>query len=305
MRGLLDQQIGDFLNHLQYQRRLSPRTIQAYSRDLMALANWCAQENIKTWNNLDALAVRKYIAKRHDAGLSPRSLARCLAAIRTFTAWLRQNALLDSDPTANIRPPKPHKHLPPTLDADEAVQLVNVRDDDNPITRRDHAILELFYSSGLRLAELTNLNLTDIDLDERLVRVIGKGNRERILPIGSYACDALRAWLAFRSRLAPLTQPALFVSKRGTRLSRRSIQARVDIWARRQGLGHRVHPHVLRHSFATHLLESSGDLRTVQELLGHANLSTTQIYTHLDFQYLARTYDNAHPRAHRQLKPKD
>ncbi|MGA7966481.1 MAG: tyrosine recombinase XerC, partial [Gammaproteobacteria bacterium] len=239
------------------------------------------------------------------AGLSPRSLSRGLAAVRAFVRWGLKQGTFERDPTVSVRAPKVRRRLPNTLDVDEAARLMDIGTDTGPQACRDHALLELLYSSGLRLAEIASLDLTDIDLGEGLVRVTGKGSKTRIVPVGRKARVAIAAWLKVRAGLAHPEEQALFVSRRGTRLARRSIEARVDHWAKRLGFDRRVYPHLLRHAFATHMLESSGDLRAVQELLGHASLATTQVYTHLDFQHLARTYDKAHPRAQRKRHDPD
>ncbi|MGH6969001.1 MAG: tyrosine recombinase XerC, partial [Stellaceae bacterium] len=253
---------------------------------------------------LEPVALSRYLAERHRTGLGARSLSRALAAIRAFTRHGLKHGLFGRDPTLGVRTPKLRRTLPGTLDVDEAARLVEVDAKGGHEACRDRAILELLYSSGLRLAELAALDLNDIDLREGLVRVTGKGAKTRIVPVGSKARAALANWLKTRLALAGAGETALFVSRRGTRLARRSIEARVAYWGRHRGLERRVYPHLLRHAFATHMLESSGDLRAVQELLGHASLATTQIYTHLDFQQLARTYDKAHPRAHRKTRSK-
>jgi integrase/recombinase XerC len=219
--------------------------------------------------------------------------------VRTFFASLLRAGLAAGNPAVHVQAPKPPRRLPATLDADQMATLLKAEPAD-ALEARDAAILELFYSSGLRLSELTGLDIGDVDLDDRTVRVLGKGSKARIVPLGRVADAALRRWLVVRGEALRVEERALFVSRRGTRLSPRSVQARIDVWARRRGMPVRVHPHMLRHSFASHLLESSGDLRAVQELLGHASLSTTQVYTHLDFQHLAHIYDKAHPRARKR-----
>jgi len=296
-----------FLRHLALERRLSPRTVESYGRDLASLATWCEDEAIGDWRALGTIPLTRYLAARHGGGLSPRSLARALAAIRAFVRWGLKQGVFGKDPTVSVRPPKIRRTLPATLDVDEAARLmIPEAGDDSPETCRDRALMELLYSSGLRLAEVASLDLTDIDLAEGLVRVTGKGSKTRIVPVGRKAREALKIWLKARAALVPPEEQALFVSRRGTRLARRSIEARISHWAKKLGFDRRVYPHLLRHAFATHMLESSGDLRAVQELLGHASLATTQIYTHLDFQHLARTYDKAHPRAQRKRRdPED
>ncbi|MDH4072921.1 MAG: tyrosine recombinase XerC, partial [Gammaproteobacteria bacterium] len=240
-------------------------------------------------------------AARFRRGLSPRSIQRQLSAIRTYFRFLLREKLAPRNPVQSVRAPKAGKRLPENLDADRMARLLDIPGD-GPLVARDRAILELLYSSGLRLAELTGLDQGDVDLADGTVSVTGKGGKDRVIPVGRYARDALRTWLTHRGELADAGEQAMFVSTRGSRLSPRSVQARVDHWARRQGIDMRVYPHLFRHSFATHLLESSHDLRGVQELLGHANISTTQVYTHLDFQHLAQIYDRTHPRARAKNK---
>ncbi|GIX30056.1 MAG: tyrosine recombinase XerC [Porticoccaceae bacterium] len=294
--GGLAAQLGDFLAFLAHQRQLSPRTLDAYRRDCQRFACWCAAHGLAAPAAVDAGHLRAWLREERMRGLSPASLARRLAAVRAWGEYWVRGKLVDANPAAGIRAPRRPRRLPSTLDPDQVAVLLQLPGDD-PLVRRDRAMLELFYSSGLRLSELAALDLGHLDLAERTVRVLGKGRKERILPVGRQACAALADWLAVRA--APPEERALFVGRRGRRLSPRAIQARLALWGRRQGVPGRLHPHLLRHSFASHLLESSGDLRAVQELLGHANLSTTQIYTHLDFQHLAAVYDRAHPRARR------
>ena len=288
-----------YLAHLRNERRLSPNTESAYRRDLAALAAFCAAERIDGWRGLDGFHVRSFAARQHRDGLSPKSIQRQLSALRGFFAFLIREGELTANPAVEIRAPKAGKRLPVTVDADQMARLL-APPPDEPLARRDHAMMELFYSSGLRLAELVGLDLTDLDLEDRTVRVLGKGAKTRVVPIGRHAVTALRTWLTDRSALARPGETAVFVGSTGRRLGARAVQLRVAGAARRQGLNLRVHPHLFRHSFATHLLESSSDLRGVQELLGHADISTTQVYTHLDFQHLARIYDQAHPRARRR-----
>jgi len=247
----------------------------------------------------------RFLADEHRRGLVATTLARRLAAVRAFVRWGPKQRVFDRDPTPAVRGPKLARRLPPTLDVDETMRLIEANTDETPLGRRDRALMELLYSSGLRLAEVAALDLTDLDLAEGQVRITGKGSKTRIVPVGKAAREALRIWLKARLALAAPGETAVFVSRRGTRLARRSIEARLDYRGRLSGLDRRIHPHLLRHAFATHMLESSGDLRAVQELLGHASISTTQVYTHLDFQHLARTYDDAHPRAHRKRRPKN
>lgn len=291
--------IGRFIRHLETERRLSANTCRHYRRDLDAFATYCAGQDIGSWTAVDDEHLRGFSAAAYRRGLSPASIRRRLSAVRSFFRFLLREKEVSRNPVTSVRAPKARRRLPGNLDADRMARLLDIPGDD-PVVVRDRAILELLYSSGLRLAELTGLDITDVDLADGTVHVTGKGNKERVVPVGRLARDALRAWHRERGAMADAEETALFVSIRGARLSGRSVQARVDHWARRQGIDTRVHPHLLRHSFATHLLESSHDLRGVQELLGHANIATTQVYTHLDFQHLAQIYDATHPRARRK-----
>jgi integrase/recombinase XerC len=291
--------IDRFLSHLAHERRMSIHTQAAYRHDLLALAGFGARRRLDAWPALDHPQVRAFAAELHGAGLSPRSIQRHLSAARTFFGFLMREGHCAHNPALDVRAPKTKKRLPATLDADQMGRLLAFRVDDS-LSARDKAIMELFYSSGLRLTELTSLNLAAVDFADRTVRVLGKGNKTRIVPIGRFAMDALKKWLKERTAWVKTDKDALFVGRSGRPLSVRAVQLRVGAWGRRQGIGIHVHPHMFRHSFATHLLESSGDLRGVQELLGHANIGTTQIYTHLDFQHLATVYEAAHPRARRR-----
>ena len=293
--ALLDW-IDDFIDHLAAERMLSDHTLSNYRRDLDQLATFCAEQRLYRWDQLDTRLLRRYVAGQRSRGRSGKTLARKLSSCRTFYQYLIREERLAHNPALAVSAPKSGRKLPRPLDADQLNELLE-RPPQQPLEIRDLAILELFYSSGLRLAELVSLDLQDIDLREANLRVTGKGNKARQLPIGTKALESLDRWLDLRDRLAPADQQALFVSQRGTRLSARSVQQRLKRWGLASGTQGRLHPHRLRHSFASHLLESSGDLRAVQELLGHADISTTQIYTHLDFQHLAEVYDNAHPRA--------
>lgn len=291
--------IARFRRHLATERRLSPHTDSNYARDLAALVRFCETERISDPARLDSQHVRLFAARSHAAGLAPRSVQRRLSAVRSFCTFLVREGAISTNPAHDVRAPKAGKRLPGTLDADKVTQLLNVKAND-PLALRDRALMELAYSSGLRLAEIVALDIGDLDLADRTVRVLGKGAKTRILPVGRPALAALRSWLRERAALARAGETAVFVGRNGTRMGPRAVQLRVAYWARRQGLGVHVHPHLFRHSFATHLLESSRDLRGVQELLGHADISTTQVYTHLDFQHLARIYDSAHPRARKK-----
>jgi integrase/recombinase XerC len=302
--------IERFLSHLQIERRMSGHTVSAYRHDLQALASFCARRDVRRWSSLNNFQVRAFAAAEHAGGIAPRSIQRRLSAVRSFYEYLMREGHAKSNPALEVRAPKTKKRLPATLDADQMARLLDFRADDS-LSVRDKAMMELFYSSGLRLSELVGLDVSAVDLKDRTVRVLGKGNKTRIVPVGRYAVEALKRWLAERAALigrrnagglglALAHRGPLFVGKSGRPLSVRAVQLRVGTWARRQGLSMHVHPHMFRHSFATHLLESSGDLRGVQELLGHADISTTQVYTHLDFQHLASVYDAAHPRARRR-----
>ena len=293
--------IDKFIRHLTYERRLSELTCKSYRRDLGALRDWCDATGVDRWPALDEEHVRAWSASTFRKGLSPRSIQRRLSAARTFFRFLLREKHVRNNPVQSVSAPKSGKRLPENLDADRMARLLDLPGD-GPLVLRDRAMLELLYSSGLRLAELTGLDTGDVDLADGTVSVTGKGGKDRIIPVGRYAREAMASWLRARAGLADPDETAIFVSQRGTRLSPRSVQARVDYWARRQGIDTRVYPHLFRHSFATHLLESSHDLRGVQELLGHANISTTQVYTHLDFQHLAQIYDKTHPRARAKNK---
>ena len=304
----IQRDINRFLNHLRDERRLSAHTISAYRRDLEKFTDFLTRRENTTLRQLVIAQARMFPAQLNQSGLSSRSIQRALSAVRTLYRYLLRESKVKINPFLTARDvgqrqavtaPRAERRLPPTLSIEEIVQLVTI-DPRTDLDRRDRAILELFYSSGLRLAELSGLDLGDLDLADAVVRVMGKGAKTRIVPIGGYAREAVLAWLNVRSACARESEQALFVNRSGTRLGARAIQQRVAVWAQRQGLGRRVHPHMLRHSFASHVLESSSDLRAVQELLGHADISTTQVYTHLDFQHLAQVYDNAHPRARRK-----
>jgi len=304
----IQRDINRFLNHLRDERRLSAHTISAYRRDLEKFTDFLTRREITTLRQLVVAQARMFPAQLNQSGLSSRSIQRALSAVRTLYRYLLRESKVAINPFLTARDvghsqaviaPRAERRLPPTLSIEEIAQLVTI-DPRTDLDRRDRAILELFYSSGLRLAELSGLDLGDLDLGDAMVRVMGKGAKTRIVPIGGYAREAVLAWLNVRPACARESEQALFVNRNGTRLGARAIQQRVAVWAQRQGLGRRVHPHMLRHSFASHLLESSSDLRAVQELLGHADISTTQVYTHLDFQHLAQVYDNAHPRARRK-----
>jgi len=290
-----------FLEHLSLERRLSPHTVTSYRRDLDCLLTYCDAHAVSRWRDLKSHHLRSFAASAHAQGLSPRSIQRRLSGVRGFMNFLIREGHITQNPAADISAPQAPRHLPGTLDVDQMARLLEIRGND-PVTVRDRAMLELLYSSGLRLAELVSLDPEDVDLADAMIRVTGKGNKVRLIPVGRHARASVIEWLPVRPELAAADEKALFVGVRGRRISPRTIQNRVRYWATRAGLPQRVYPHLFRHSFATHLMESSRDLRAVQELLGHADISTTQIYTHLDFQHLAQIYDEAHPRARRQEK---
>ncbi|MCC8556091.1 tyrosine recombinase XerC [Xanthomonas hortorum] len=298
--------VEDFLAYLQVERQVSAHTLDAYRRDLAALVSWAAEQKGEDGAPLDAALLdsaqltsaqlRQFVAAEHRRGLSPKSLQRRLSACRSYYAWLLKHGRIAASPAAAMRAPKAPRKLPQVLDADEAVRLVEVPTD-APLGLRDRALLELFYSSGLRLSELCALRWRDLDLESGLVMVLGKGEKQRLVPVGPHAITALRAWMRDSGGRA---ETHVFPGRAGGAISQRAVQIRIKQLAVRQGMFKDVHPHMLRHSFASHILESSGDLRGVQELLGHSDIATTQIYTHLDFQHLAKVYDAAHPRAKRK-----
>jgi integrase/recombinase XerC len=288
-----------FAAHLSHERRCSPHTVAAYRRDLAQFVSALGTQQVTGFAAVTHDQVRRFAALRHRLGGDPRSIARALSAVRSLYSFLIREGLAAANPADGVRAPQAEKRLPRTLDADQVGRLLEIKADD-PVALRDRALLEMLYSSGLRLAELCALDLGDVDVADATVRVTGKGSKTRVVPVGRFARAAIERWLGVRGKFAALEVTALFVGVRGERISPRVVQQRLDHWAKVQGIGFKLHPHMLRHSFASHLLESSGDLRAVQELLGHANISTTQVYTHLDFQHLAKTYDAAHPRAKRK-----
>ncbi len=289
----------EYLDALKHQRRLSPATLSNYARALDMLL---ALREGKSLQSLEAAEVRRYMALLHAKGLSPRTLALILSAWRGWFHWLARHRGFAVNPVVGIRAPKAGRPLPKALSVEATQRLLDVEKDGKPMALRDRAMFELLYSSGLRLAELVGLDLADgrLDLKHAEVTVTGKGSKTRTVPIGAKAREALQAWIDVRSQVATPNEKALFVGARGKRISPAVVGARLGAWARASGVGEHVHPHMLRHSFATHLLQSSQDLRAVQEMLGHASISTTQVYTHLDFQALAKVYDAAHPRARKK-----
>jgi integrase/recombinase XerC len=292
------QYLSGYLAWLRNEKRYSELTVENYARDLKHLFELCADTSL---DHLKIHHIRRFIAQLHSQGLGGRSLARMLSAWRGFFTYLIRDHGLKDNPCAGLRAPKSAKTLPQALSPDEAARLVDLPTD-TPEAIRDKAMFELLYSSGLRLAELVSLDPAQLDMSAGEVRVTGKGSKTRIVPLGRFAISALRAWLKVRGQIADPDETALFVGQRGQRISPRVVQLRLRQWGVKQGITSNVHPHLLRHSFATHVLQSSGDLRAVQEMLGHASISTTQVYTHLDFQYLSKIYDDAHPRAKKKAK---
>jgi len=288
--------LDDFLRTLQGH---SAHTIAAYGRDLAQFIAWLNAQDVADWRDLDVHCLRAYVADRHRAGAGGTSLARALSALRAWFRHLAGRGLMQSNPAQGLRAPKSPRRLPRTLDVDQVTQVLE-QDGEGVLALRDRAMWETLYSCGLRVSELVGLSLADVDLRNREARVLGKGRKQRVVPIGRFAVDLLQQWLKVRGTLLKDEQTALFLNHRGQRLTTRGVQNRLAHWCLVHGIDIKLHPHMLRHSFASHLLESSGDLRAVQELLGHANISTTQIYTHLDFQRLAKVYDEAHPRARKR-----
>ncbi len=282
-----------YIDYLAHERRLSANTLESYGRDIEVLIERAAETPL---DRLQVHDIRRFVSLLHGKGLGPRSIARMLSGWRGFYRYLARDHGYGDNPCLGLRAPKAAKRLPHALSPDEASRLLDMQAE-GTLAIRDKAMFELFYSSGLRLSELTGLAPVDVNHAEGTVRVTGKGSKTRIVPVGTQALEALRAWLEARAHIPRLAPDALFVNRRGQRLTPRSVQQRLKDWALKQGIAANVHPHVLRHSFASHVLQSSGDLRAVQEMLGHASISTTQVYTHLDFQHLAKVYDAAHPRA--------
>lgn len=305
--------VAKFRRYMSTERQLSAHTDSNYARDLTALVKYCDRMGLEQWSALDNEHIRTFAAHAHAGGLSPRSVQRRLSAVRSFYEFLlvenqprrsrggrpAELSGVSRNPAHDVRAPKAAKRLPEAMDPDQMARLLDIAPGDVFVTR-DHAMMELLYSSGLRLAELVGLNLVDLELGDRMVNVRGKGSKDRRVPVGSVAIRVLEKWLQERVAVAKPGETAFFVGRSGRRLGPRAVQTRVAYWARRQGVSMHVYPHLFRHSFATHLLESSRELRGVQELLGHANISTTQVYTHLDFQHLARIYESSHPRARRK-----
>ena len=297
--GPLQARLSGFIDHLGHERRLSPATVKSYQRDLEQFLSWLAENGTSAPDKINQHLVRAWVASRHRQSISGKSLQRQLSSLRTFFRYLLREGVMTHNPAEGVRAPKAKRPLPKALDADQLSHLLD-RQAADPLEKRDLAMMELFYSCGLRLAELVSLNVRDLPAENDQLEVIGKGAKTRRVPLGKMARKAIGEWLKERGRYAAEDEPALFVSTRGQRIHPRSVQQRIDRLARQLNALQHLHPHMLRHSFASHLLESSGDLRAVQELLGHADISTTQVYTHLDFQHLARVYDQAHPRARKK-----
>jgi integrase/recombinase XerC len=301
----LTQGVSEFLQYIGVVKGYSPHTLANYRRDLAKLVNFCSEQAISDAYALDQTVIRRWVAQLSREKLSANSIQRHLSATRSLYKFLARHHSDLRDPTAGVRAPRAPRTLPKSLEADQVGQLLN-HQSENAFMARDHAMAELLYSAGLRLSELVGANINDLDAGEKIITVLGKGQKTRVVPVGAPALTAIAEWMKYRpmgdERLG--FDSPLFVSKRGTRISHRSVQERIRQLAVKHGMSQRIHPHVLRHAFASHLLESSGDLRAVQELLGHANIATTQIYTHLDFQHLAKVYDRAHPRAHQTKKAK-
>ena len=288
--------INSFFRFLETERRYSQNTIKSYQRDLGHFSEYLQPKKLSHWSEVKPHHIRTYASQIFIEGLSAKSIQRRLSAIRSFMNYLLREGMIKNNPAEGVKTPKAATKLPGILDIQQIHQLLNIEESD-PISLRDKAIMELIYSSGLRLSEIVHLNPIDLNLSDKSLTVLGKGDKTRMLPMGAEAIKSLKNWLACRNELASPDEEALFVGSRGNRLSRRSIQSRIKHWAKKNGLQQDVYPHLLRHSFATHMLEASGDLRAVQELLGHKDISTTQVYTHLDFEHLSKTYDKAHPRS--------
>ena len=301
MNQEIRREVQQFLIHQEKTRRWSDHTMDAYQRDLMHLAGFVEDQKCTQWCDLSIKSARLFPARLRQKGLTGSSIQRALSAARTFYRYLIKESRARRNPFDGVRAPKSPQKLPETLSVDDLSVLLEDHDG-SVLAVRDHAIMELFYSSGLRLSELAELDLGDLDFAEAEVRVTGKGNKQRLVPVGGKAISVLKSWLGMRSKLAKSGELALFVNQSGVRISPRGIQRRVETWGKSRGFDRHLHPHMLRHSFASHVLESSGDLRAVQELLGHSDITTTQIYTHLDFQHLAKVYDAAHPRARKRDK---
>jgi len=295
----LPQGIATFIDYLQTQRHYSAHTVDAYRRDLVFLLTFIEQQSFQDWSAITTAEARRYLAMLHRQGRSARTIQRRLSAARSFYRFLQREKQVEQNPFTAVSGPKTRRTLPQVLSVEQAAVLLTAEPSEDPLQVRDQAMFELMYSSGLRLSELVGVDLPHLDLQQQLLRVYGKGSKQRLVPVGRMAVNAVKHWLALRQQWSA-SEPALFISKKGHRISQRNVQLRLQHWVARHHPGQEVHPHMLRHSFATHMLQSSSDLRAVQELLGHSDIASTQIYTHLDAQYLAGIYDQAHPRAKRR-----
>jgi len=295
--------LQSFYQFLKTEKRYSPHTLASYKRDLSRFAEFCQQTKITAWQQIDHQHIRSYVAQVHRKGLGGKSIQRSLSSIRSLFNFLLRNKKAKQNPALGISAPKSPRKLPEVLSPDDLDDLMRL-DDTDPLAVRDMAMMELLYGCGLRLSELIGLNLNKIEWQQQILDVMGKGSKQRIIPFGKKALYALKKWLKLRDQYANENEAAVFISQRGQRISASSVQQRLKKWAQVKGLDRKLYPHLMRHSYASHILESSHDLRAVQELLGHANLSTTQIYTHLDFQHLANVYDSAHPRARKTTAEK-
>lgn len=293
---MFDSELQAFYQYLQSEKRYSEHTLKNYRRDISGFIQYCQLTDITAWGAIDSQHVRNYAAQKHRKGLSGKSIQRLLSSLRSLFKYLIKYQKLKNNPAVGVTAPKTLRKLPEVLNPDDLNHLLSL-DESDPLAVRDMAIMELLYGCGLRLSELIDLNINQIDWQGFTVNVTGKGRKQRLVPVGDKAVQALKKWFVRRTQYARENESAVFVSQRGTRISASSVQQRLKKWARAKGLDRSLYPHLMRHSFASHILESSQDLRAVQELLGHANLTTTQIYTHVDFQQLARVYDAAHPRA--------
>ncbi|MBY6199572.1 tyrosine recombinase XerC [Vibrio hangzhouensis] len=300
----LKKPLERFYEYLRSEKGLSLHTQRNYRQQLETMGLHLSEMGVRAWTDVDAGWVRQLASKGMREGMKASSIATRLSSLRSFFDFLILRGELSANPAKGVSAPRKQRPLPKNLDVDEVSQLLEV-DEDDPLAVRDRAMMELMYGAGLRLAELVSINVKHLNLSSGEIRVIGKGNKERKVPFSGYAAEWAKKWLKIRGQMAKPDEPALFVSKLGTRISHRSVQKRMAEWGQKQSLASHVSPHKLRHSFATHMLESSNNLRAVQELLGHENISTTQIYTHLDFQHLAQAYDQAHPRAHKSGTPKN
>ena len=293
---MFDSELQAFFQYLQSEKRYSEHTLKSYRRDISGFIEYCQAIEISSWHLIDSQQVRNYAAQKHRQGLSGKSIQRLLSSLRSLFKYLIKYQKLKTNPAVGVSAPKTLRKLPEVLSADDLNHLLTL-DDSDPLAVRDMAIMELLYGCGLRLAELIDLNINQIDWQSLTLNVTGKGRKQRLVPFGKKAAQSLKKWFSKRKQYAAENEQAVFVSQRGSRISASSVQQRLKKWAKAKGLDRRLYPHLMRHSFASHILESSQDLRAVQELLGHANLTTTQIYTHVDFQQLAKVYDAAHPRA--------